>query len=177
MIIFFNRSWMIRTRNQEVYCTYLSTPFCHLTFFWLTDNGNINNKTLGEEDCGLREIDSVSALREQSISKVTVVVQEDGSDPTQAEATRPPDSELHDLTLYCEEDLLMRHEGEKWVHFINSMTQRASLFLVFFRLIWIMPSSCIPYSSGLYLLTNMCIQNINRNIIHRFKHVFVDLET
>ncbi|XP_051893882.1 uncharacterized protein LOC127582564 [Pristis pectinata] len=75
----------------------------------MEDNSNINKKAMGEEQYALKEIDSVSVVQEQSVSKVTVVVQEDGSDPTWSEDTRTPDSELHNI-LPCEGDLLMRHK-------------------------------------------------------------------
>ncbi|XP_078280140.1 uncharacterized protein LOC144607286 [Rhinoraja longicauda] len=91
------------------------------------DNGNVNNKTLGEEECAVREIDSVSAVQEQSVSKVTVIVQEDESDPTHTEATRPPDSELHNLMLHCEEDLLMRHEDSSLPQVIDTCSLPSDL--------------------------------------------------
>ncbi|XP_072100264.1 actin-3-like isoform X2 [Mobula birostris] len=78
---------------------------------------NISEKAMGEEQCALKEIDSVSVVQEQSVSKVTMVVLEDGSNLTWPEATRTPDFEQHN-TLLCEGDLLMRHEEMEalWKH-------------------------------------------------------------
>uniref|UniRef100_UPI00398E6C63 actin, cytoplasmic-like n=1 Tax=Pristiophorus japonicus TaxID=55135 RepID=UPI00398E6C63 len=67
-------------------------------------NGNkINERNLGEV------IDSVPEDQGQTVSKVTVIVQDDIMNEVQPKATKTPDVGFHNLMLHCEEDLLIRH--------------------------------------------------------------------
>ncbi|XP_072924758.1 uncharacterized protein [Hemitrygon akajei] len=84
----------------------------------MEEYNNINKKAMGEEQCALKEIDSVSVVQEQSVSKVTMVILENGSNLTWPETTRAPDSEQHNMLL-CEGDLLMRHEDSSFSRVTN----------------------------------------------------------
>ncbi|XP_069784108.1 actin-like isoform X2 [Narcine bancroftii] len=78
------------------------------------DFSGIHKMALEEEQCALEEIASVAVVLEQSVSKVTVAIQENGRDPTQSETTTTPDSEQHNLMRPCEGDLLMRHKDDSF---------------------------------------------------------------
>ncbi|XP_067824272.1 uncharacterized protein [Heptranchias perlo] len=73
-------------------------------------NSRNNERNVGEEQCVLKEIiDSGPENQCQTVSKVSVIVQDSVNDPTQPEATETPDAGFHNLMPHCEGDLLMRH--------------------------------------------------------------------
>ncbi|XP_067872561.1 uncharacterized protein [Heterodontus francisci] len=84
-------------------------------------NNKINERNLVEQQCVLEDIiDSVPEDLGQTVSKVSVTVQDGVNDLTQPDATKTPDVGLHNLMPHCEGDLLMRRGGSSFSRVTDS---------------------------------------------------------
>ncbi|XP_041059993.1 actin-like isoform X3 [Carcharodon carcharias] len=88
---------------------------------------NVLERNLGEQQFVLKDIiNSYPEDQGQTVSKVSVSVQDGINDPTQPETTKTSNAGFHNLMLHCEGGLLMRHDDSSFSRVTDSSSSLPS---------------------------------------------------